>query len=86
MKLVNDSTSKPTKKQPNKSSPKVCTNVWDRTANGKQIFIKYSKYHNSSLLLKDLHKASETENEKIVSHVNDSLTQLSKKKFLKMKS
>ena len=50
----------------------------DRTANGKQIFIKYSKYHNSSLLLKDLHKASETENEKIVSHVNDSLTHLRK--------
>ena len=57
------STSKLTKK-PNKFSPKFYTNVWDRTANWKQIFIKYSKYHNPSFLLKDLHKASEAENDK----------------------
>ena len=54
---------------------------WDKIANdgtniNTEILNKYFKHQNPTFLLKDLHKANKSKDEKIVNHVNDALIDL----------
>ena len=68
-------------KQLKKQTKKHLYKFWDKTVNYERnintgILNDYFKYHDPSFLLKDLHNVNETENEKIVGHINNVLIDL----------
>ena len=71
----------PTIEQTNKSSLNLYEDFFSKIANDKtnantEIFHEYFNYYNPWTLVKDFYNVNQTRNEKIVTQVNDALTDL----------